>query len=94
MEELEEVQQQASAYGAPVIVRPSSGLHLNHFKSVSGEKGPEKSESLLLEYSRILGKRRRMLLCFAIGGASAWMGWRRSAYNLFIAHERRSTFRT
>ncbi|HEX4166825.1 MAG TPA: polysaccharide biosynthesis tyrosine autokinase [Bryobacteraceae bacterium] len=72
MEELEKTTGKL-ALTAPVLVRPANGLHLSHFKNMSGEKRQEGSDSLFLEYARLFKRRRGLLLCFALGGVL--LGW-------------------
>jgi polysaccharide biosynthesis transport protein len=72
MEELEKIGGKGVALTAPVLVRPSTGLNLGHFKGL-GEKGPETSDSLLVEYARLFKRRRRMILIFMLAGAV--LGW-------------------
>jgi polysaccharide biosynthesis transport protein len=72
MEELERVGGKGAAFGAPVLVRPASGLHPGHFKSLT-DKNQETSDNILVEYARLFKRRRGMILLFTLAGA--FFGW-------------------
>ena len=72
MEELEKIGGKGMSLSSPVLVRPTNGLHLNHFKAAA-EKNLEASDSLLAEYARLFKRRRSLILLCTLTGAL--LGW-------------------
>ncbi len=72
MQELEKAGGNGVALTTPVLVRPNSGLHLGHFKTLT-DKTPDGSASLLAEYASLFKRRRSMILLFTLAGAL--LGW-------------------
>jgi polysaccharide biosynthesis transport protein len=72
MGDVEGVNSRGMALTTPVIVKPAGGLHLGHFKPVS-EKPNETNDGLFLEYSRVLKRRRWLVLLCTLAGAL--LGW-------------------
>ncbi len=73
MADFEKIGGEGLSLTAPVLVRPATdGLHLNHFKA-AGDKGQETSDSLLVEYARLVKRRRWLILLCSLAGAL--LGW-------------------
>lgn len=72
MEELDKAGSKGVALTTPVLVRPGNGLHLGHFKAPA-EKAVENNEGLFVEYSRLLKRRRWLIVGCTIAGAL--LGW-------------------
>ena len=73
MEELEKIGGRGTTLSTPVLVRPASPV--SNFGPLKGlsDKGPEASDSLLVEYARLFKRRRQMILLFMIAGTL--LGW-------------------